>query len=145
MSASDPITGLENFANTVVTRVLGDKTAEEQSAAQIEILKITQEFQLTAAQTDIDKVEASNESILVSGARPFILWVCGFAFMFDAIIEPFMDWVARVVYHSVVAFPEIDTTITMQVMFAMLGLGAFRSYDKSQTVAGKVAISQGSK
>jgi hypothetical protein len=139
--ALDPITGLEQFADTVVSKVLGDKTAEEQDQAKLLLLQTAQQFQLVQAQTDIDKVEASNESAFVSGARPFILWVCGFAFMYDAILEPLMDWVARVAFAYTAAFPQIDTTITMQVMFAMLGLGAFRSFDKSQTVAGKVSIS----
>ena len=32
------------------------------------------------------------------------------------------------------SFPVIDTTVTMQILFGMLGLGVMRSYDKSQVI-----------
>ena len=32
-------------------------------------------------------------------------------------------------------FPVIDTDITMQVLFGILGLGAYRSFEKSKGVA----------
>jgi hypothetical protein len=49
-----------------------------------------------------------------------------------------MTWVATV-NGSKAIFPALDTTITMQILFGILGLGAFRSFDKKQApnVAGK--------
>jgi hypothetical protein len=34
-------------------------------------------------------------------------------------------------------FPEVDTTITMQVLFGMLGLSGMRTYEKTKGVASK--------
>jgi hypothetical protein len=84
----------------------------------------------------INMEEAKSEHLFVAGWRPFVGWIGGFALAYAAILEPFMSWCARL-YGSTVVFPTLDTTITMQVLFGILGLGAFRSYDKSQAPAPK--------
>jgi hypothetical protein len=75
---------------------------------------------------------------VLGGSLGLAGWVGGFALAYVAILEPFMSWVARL-NGSTVVFPTIDTTITMQILFGILGLGAFRSYDKAQspTIKGK--------
>jgi hypothetical protein len=83
------------------------------------------------AQTTINLEEAKSGSLFVAGWRPFIGWVGGFCLAYVAIIEPFMSWIALVCGYTG-SFPKIDTTITMQVLIGILGLGAYRSYDKKQ-------------
>ena len=41
-----------------------------------------------------------------------------------------MRFFASVIYGYIGGFPLIDTTLTMQILFGILGLGAMRSYDK---------------
>ena len=82
-----------------------------------------------AAQTTINLEEAKSEHLFVSGWRPFVGWICGLALAYAAIVEPFMSWVATVYGYSG-AFPVLNTEITMQVL---VGLGAYRSYDKKQS------------
>lgn len=126
----------------IIDRILPDpkvaadaklKMMEMAQNGQLEILH--SETQLAQGQQEIDKVEAASSSTFVSGARPFIMWVCGVAMLYVCLLEPIGRFIACVMYGYKGAFPIIDTTITMQLLFGMLGLGAMRSYDKKNGTA----------
>lgn len=85
---------------------------------------------LNIAQMDVNKTEAANSSVFVAGWRPFVGWVCGLGLAYVAILEPVARFVAKVGFAYNGAFPAIDTTLTMQVLLGMLGMGAMRSLDK---------------
>jgi hypothetical protein len=87
---------------------------------------------MVQTQTDANKAEAANESTFVAGARPFILWICGFSFMYIGILEPMARFVAQVGFKYTGPFPVIDTNLTIQIMMGMLGLGGMRTYEKVQ-------------
>lgn len=110
----------------------------------LEAKKIDIEFQkfcmennikLDLAQIAVNQEQAKSADPFTSRPRPFIMWVCGIAFAYAAIIEPLMRFVAQVGFGYSGAFPAIDTNLTMQVMFGLLGLGALRSWDKKNGVA----------
>ena len=132
----DPISALLNIGNTLINKLFPDPAQAAQ--AQLELLKLQQNGELATmvAQTDINKVEAASSSLFVAGWRPFVGWVGGFGLAYAAIIEPFMRFVATMSGYTG-SFPAIDTTITMQILFGLLGLGAMRSYDKVKGVATK--------
>ena len=97
----------------------------------------TNNIKIDLAQIGVNTEEAKSSSVFVAGWRPFVGWVGGFALAYSAILEPLLRFGASVWggYHG--EFPVIDTTITMQVLTGLLGLGAMRSYDKKQGVASK--------
>jgi hypothetical protein len=116
----------------------------DRDAAKLELFKaqqagefkeMDQAFQLAQGQIGINQEEAKNPQLFVSGARPFILWVCGIAFAYATLVEPIARFVATVVYHYAGAFPAIDTMLTMQTLFGLLGLGTLRTYEKVKGVA----------
>lgn len=131
------IGALSDFAKTVVNKIWPDADEKQKEEAQLAVLEITQDYNLQQGQLDINKVEAANVNIFVSGWRPFIGWVCGFALLYAAILEPLARFVATVYIKYVGAFPIIDTTITMQVLFGLLGLGGMRTFEKFKGVASK--------
>lgn len=131
------IGALSDFAKTVVNKIWPDADEKQKEEAQLAVLEITQDYNLQQGQLDINKVEAANVNIFVSGWRPFIGWVCGFALVYAAILEPLARFVATVYIKYVGAFPIIDTTITMQVLFGLLGLGGMRTFEKFKGVASK--------
>jgi len=88
------------------------------------------ENKLLTGQLDINKEEAKSSSIFIAGGRPFIMWGCGFALLYASIFEPIIRFVAQVIFGYTGAFPVIDSTLTMQVLLGLLGLGGMRSYDK---------------
>lgn len=127
-----------------VGKVAGDliTTDKEKMQMEIEQRKLDLEEKklgqaINLAQIDVNKEEAKNPSVFVSGWRPFIGWGCGFAFIYIGILEPVARFVAKVVYAYTGDFPDIDTTITMQVLFGLLGLAGMRTYEKTQKVASK--------
>ena len=110
-------------------------TDKEKMALEIEARKLDQANDM--AQIGVNTEEAKSASLFVSGWRPFVGWVCGFALFYVAILDPIARFVAEVIYSYTGKFPEIDTTITMQVLFGLLGLGGMRTYEKSKGVAAK--------
>lgn len=122
------------LAKDIRQAITGDLPAEKQAEITQKIMEI--ELAAQQAQTAINLEEAKSEHLFVSGWRPFVGWVGGIAMAYAAIIEPFISWLARL-NGSTVVFPVLDTTITMQVLFGILGLGAFRSYDKAQSPSPK--------
>ena len=128
--ALDPISAALDLGNTLITRIFPDPAQAD--AAKLELLKLQQSGDLAqmTAQTDINKEEAKSTNWFVAGARPFILWICGFAMLYCTLLEPILRFVAVVIYGYSGPFPIIDSNFTMQVMFGILGLGAYRSYEK---------------
>ena len=129
----DPISAVLNIGNTLINKLFPDPT--EAARAQLALLKLQQDGELAAivAQTDINKVEAASKSVFVAGWRPFCGWVGGAGLAYAAIIEPLLSFIARLSGYTG-DFPIIDTTITMQILFGLLGLGAMRSFDKVKTL-----------
>jgi hypothetical protein len=107
----------------------------EQRKLDLEEKKLDQANNM--AQIEVNKEEAKSASVFVSGWRPFIGWGCGFAFLYIGIVEPVARFVAKVQFGYTGEFPEIDPTITMQVLFGLLGLAGMRTYEKTQKVATK--------
>jgi hypothetical protein len=127
-----------------VGKVAGDliTTDKEKMEMEIEQRKLDLEEKKLdmagdMAQIAVNTEEAKSSSFFVSGWRPFIGWGCGIAFIYSALIEPICRFVATTVFMYNGSFPVIDSNLTMQVMLGMLGLGAMRSYEKSNGVARK--------
>lgn len=85
------------------------------------------------AQIAVNVEEAKSESLFIAGGRPACIWIGAFALAYASIIEPLMRFVAVVMFKYGGSFPAIDTDITLQVLFGLLGLGALRSVDKFTT------------
>lgn len=91
--------------------------------------KLEMAGKLAEVQTKINEAEATHRTVFVAGWRPFIGWVCGLGLLYAVFIEPLLRFVFTVKGWTI-EFPEIDTTVTMQVLFGMLGLVGARSYEK---------------
>lgn len=100
-----------------------------------ELAQLNADVQLATGQMEINKVEAASADPFTSRARPFIMWVCGFALLYASILEPIIRFVAMVGFKYTGTFPVINSEITLQLLFALLGLGAYRSIEKVKGVA----------
>lgn len=126
-----------DFAGKVVDKLFPDPQKAQEAKIELfklqqsgELAKLAAETDLAKGQLEINKVEAASESLFVSGGRPFVIWVGGFGLAYAAILEPLLRFIAAVGFHYTGAFPAIDTTITLQVLGGLLGLGYLRSKDK---------------
>jgi len=132
----DPITAIVTVGSQLIERLFPDPAQAAEAKLKLVELQQNGDLAAIAGQMDINKVEASNASVFVSGWRPFVGWVCGVGLGYVAIIEPIARFVATMTGYTG-AFPAIDTTLTMQVLIGMLGLGGLRSLDKFNGVAAK--------
>jgi hypothetical protein len=142
----DPVTlgGIFSLGGKLLERLFPDP--EKRAAAQLELEKMREsgelarlaaETGLAQGQIDTNKIEAASPRLFVSGWRPWVGWVCGAAFAYAAILEPVARFVSAVWFGYTGTFPAIDTALTMQVLFGILGLGGLRSWEKSKNVAAK--------
>lgn len=129
LGISSIIEGVGKVAEHFVT------TDKEKMALELESRRIDQQNDM--AQIGVNTMEAQSSSLFVSGWRPFVGWACGFSLVYVALLDPIARFVSQVIFNYVGPFPIIDTTITMQVLFGMLGLGGMRTWEKTKGVAAK--------
>lgn len=122
----------------VFERVIPDPA--QKAAAQIELLKLKQagefkqldaDLQMALAQVEVNKLDAASNDPFRAGWRPFIGWVCGFGFATQYVFGPWGSWVAALLNHPIV-FPPMDMGEMMPLLLGMLGLGAYRTYEKTR-------------
>lgn len=134
--AFDPITAILNLGNTVLDRVLPDKTANDAAKAQLLQLQLSGDLAAQIEQAKIDEVEAASGSTFVAGWRPFVGWVCGVAFGYAFIVQP-IAVTLMVAFHSSFdpnKLPKLDISEMMPVLLGMLGLAGARTYEKIQGI-----------
>ncbi|WP_108944091.1 3TM-type holin [Shewanella halifaxensis] len=73
---------------------------------------------------------AQHRSAFVAGARPFLMWVCGFGFLFAFLVNPILQWI-----WPDVGTPELPLEVMMELTLAMLGLAGLRTVEKIKGVA----------
>lgn len=116
----------------VLDRVIPDKAAHAAAVDALAQLQQSGELQQLHDQLLVDLAEAQSQSRFVAGWRPFVGWVCGFAFAYAFIVQPFL--IFGMVFFGrgelVAQLPHLDLSTMMPVLLGMLGLGAMRSYDK---------------
>lgn len=132
----DPLTAGIDLIDTFVKRFVTDKDL----AAKLAIQARSEEFQgniaLLTGQMRINEEEAKSTNWFVAGGRPFIMWVCGVALLYAVILEPIARFTAKVLFAYTGEFPVIDSTLTMQVLMGLLGLGTMRTMEKLKGAEG---------
>lgn len=128
---------IADFANNLLNKIIPDPTQKAQAALQLAQLQQAGEFkeidaQLAQmkAQTDINQVEAQNNSLFVSGGRPFIIWIGGIALAYQYLFRPLAPWIFSVFGHPVADPMALDDSL-QSLVTALLGLGAYRTIDKA--------------
>ena len=124
------ITGLgavSDLVNTAINKIWPDKTEAEKQQLAAAVMVVQ-------GQLDINKVEAANPSVFVSGARPFIMWVCGFGCAWNWIGLPVACFIFAALGKPITLAPA-DLSEMMPLLLGMLGLGGFRTIEKLKGVA----------
>ena len=130
----DAVAGVAGIVNAVIARAWPDPA--EQAKAQLAVAQMTQTGELAqlAADTEIVKsqlaintAEATNPSVFVAGWRPFIGWIAGAGLAVAYLVVPLVRMVASVIHAQPI--PPYETGDLMTLLFAMLGMGALKSFD----------------
>ena len=122
-----PVTGL-------LDKFIEDKDQKNALAHEIATMSEKHAQELAMAQIDVNKAEAASGSIFKGGWRPFIGWVCGFAFAYHFILQPVLLFGAAAAGVSLPPLPEFDMSQMMPVLLGMLGLGGLRTFEKQKGI-----------
>jgi hypothetical protein len=125
----------------IIDKVIPDRSAAAAAQAALaqatlngQLSELDNEFKLTLAQIDVDKTEASNPSIFVSGWRPFVGWVCGAGLAYQFLFRPIATGISNAAGHPI-EFPSLDMGTLMTLLGGLLGFGAMRTTEKIQGVS----------
>ncbi len=119
----------------VVDKVIPDPQAK--AAMQLEVMKLQQagEFKdidtqlaLALAQNETNKVEAADPSLLKSGWRPAVGWVCVIGLFYTFLGQPLLAWASGM--WQIPNPPPLDMGDLITLLAGMLGLGSLRSFEK---------------
>jgi hypothetical protein len=134
--ALDPVTAVLDIGGKLIDRMWPDPA--QAATAKLELIKLQQSGDLAqmTGQLEINKVEAANANIFVSGWRPAIGWVCALALLYQYLVRPLAVAVFAAVGHPLPVMPGLDENL-WQLMMAMLGMGGLRTFEKVQGVANK--------
>lgn len=136
------ITGLGavfNMGSKIIDKFWPDKVEAER--VKIELFKMTQagefkeleaELEKARLQVGVNTAEANSNSNFRGGWRPFIGWVCGLGLAYAVLLQPLITGVVQATVPEMQGFvmPDVQTDALMALLFGMLGLGGYRTYEK---------------
>ena len=121
-----PVTGL-------LDKFIEDKDQKAKLAHEIATMSQKYAQEIAQGQMAINQVEAAHRSLLVSGWRPALGWVCVLGMFGNFITIPFSNFVLALLGIDIV-IPLVPLETMMPVLMGMLGLGAMRTYEKKNAV-----------
>lgn len=131
------IGGLIEAGLKVLDKVLPDPQAK--AAAQLELLKLQQtgelkqleaDLQLALAQARVNEEEAKSGDPFRAGWRPAAGWVCVAGLAYQFLVQPLVAWGSSVQGWPVP--PVLELGDLYGLLFGMLGLGAYRTFEKAR-------------
>lgn len=129
------IGAVADLAKTVIDKFFPDKSEQQKAELTQAMLLLQGEIDSQKAQIEVNKVEAASNSLFVAGWRPFIGWVCGAALVYQYLLKPLVMAGFVLAKHPLaVALPGLDDNL-YQLLLGMLGLGAFRTFEKVKGVS----------
>lgn len=121
------LTSLIQPVSGLLDKFIEDKDTKNALAHEISTMAERHAQELAKGQLEVNKVEAAHKSLFVSGWRPAIGWISGFALMYSTILAPILGiWFV---------VPPVDSSLLTTVLMGMLGLGAMRTVEKTKNVA----------
>lgn len=120
----------------LLDKVLPDTAAKDKFKAELALELQKQETELVKAllqsdlaQAEINKMDAQSGDKFRSYWRPALSWVCVLAFIWLTVLQP----IAVFIYAAKgwpLELPEFDSSILSTVLFGVLGLAGYRSFEK---------------
>lgn len=125
-----------SLVQDIIDKIFPDKIAQAKEREDFLLQVQSMDAKIAEGQMAVNQAEAANSSTFVAGWRPFIGWVCGVAFAYKFVIQPFLIFTlvasgSTFDYHKL---PNLDWSDMATVLFGLLGLGGFRSIEKVKGV-----------
>ena len=126
-----------------VGKVIGDLHTSDKERLELELRAKELDQSIDLAQIEVNKVEARHGSVFVAGARPAILWVGAIAMAWTFIAHPMLVWAWALLQANgyipagLQPPPTLDSEALWVIVSGILGLGGFRTFEKTKGVARK--------
>ena len=134
--AFDPVTVVLGIGSQLIDRLWPDPTKAAEAKLKLFEMEKSGELAGLTGQLEINKIEAANPSLFVSGWRPFVGWICGIGLAMQFLVSPLIMWGAAIAGISLV-LPSLDLGVLVTMLGGMLGLGGLRTIEKVREVARK--------
>ncbi len=136
----DPITAGIGLVDTFINKFVGDKDLAVKLMAEARSEEFQGDLKLLLGQMDINKVEAANPNLFVSGWRPAVGWTCVCALFYNFIIYRFLQFIVLclLIFKPEVKIPEfpvLEVGELMTLLLGLLGLSTQRTYEKVKGTA----------
>ena len=125
---------LINPITSLLDKFIPDADEKAKLAHEIATLAERQAHEIAKAQIEVNRTEAASGSLFVSGWRPAVGWICASGLGFNFLVVPLGNFYLTV-SGSTILIPALDLSQMMPVLLGMLGLGAYRSFEKVKGVA----------
>lgn len=129
------------FVGPILERVIPNKAKAEEAKLllQTELAKNEADIlkslaELDKGQIELNKLDAQSDSRFKSMWRPALAWVCVTSFAWHTFLLPFIVFVAEFRGYILPDIPTFDPSLLSTVLVGILGLGAFRTYEKKQGI-----------
>ncbi|HVJ14544.1 MAG TPA: 3TM-type holin [Polyangiaceae bacterium] len=128
------------FLSPLLTRVVDRAVeaipdpAEKERVRQAANQELMSGLQLAdAQQLVVNSDEAKSPHPFAAMWRPAAGWVCVLGFASNTLMQPYLPWFLTVFgVEGVPPVPKLDTSELYVMLFGMLGLGAYRTYEKQK-------------
>ena len=126
-----------------VGKVIGDLHTSDKERMELELRAKEIDQSIDLAQIEVNRVEAQHSSVFVAGARPAILWVGAIAMAWTFIAHPMLVWAWALLQANgyipagLQPPPTLDSEALWVIVSGILGLGGFRTFEKTKGVARK--------
>ena len=119
----------------LINKFVPDRGAQIQIQAELQQRLVQIEAESAKAQTEINKTEAASGSLFASSWRPAVGWVCALAFAWQFVGQPFFSFFYTLATKQPAPVVALDSEALNTVLFGLLGLGGFRTWEKIKGVA----------
>lgn len=128
-----------NMGSKIIDKIWPDKVEAEKAKLKLfelqqsgEFKELEAELEKARMQVAVNTAEAQSGSNFRGGWRPFIGWVCGVGLAYAVLIQPVATGFIQAFVPEMNKFqmPGVETDALMALLFGMLGLGGYRTYEK---------------
>lgn len=118
----------------LLDKFVPDADEKARLAHEIATLAERQAYEIARAQIAVNEQEAAHKSLFVAGWRPATGWICASGLGFNYIVVPLGNFAITVMGYETL-IPALDLSQMLPVLMGMLGLGAYRTFEKTKGVA----------
>src|SRR3972149_744981 len=107
-------------AEKIKTLITGELPPDKRVEAELKFIEL---------QTAINMKEIQSTSLFIAGWRPAAAWAGVVGLVYSALVYPLFVWLS--VNTGIQSPPPLDTEVLTTILYGLLGLGFYRTVEKS--------------